>query len=278
MHTGARRSTRLLSVSCSIALLLVAVGCGWYQRREHLKRASELYALGKYPEAIQEYEQALEGDPDAWPANYGIAISNIALYKGAPTPEKKDAYAAAARAALEKCMQLEAPSPEKMQKVKDFHAGLLIVSGDSETALQMAEEQLAQDPNNPQLLLRLAGMHGKAGNFQKSLEYHERRAALEPDNPAVWFGIGTLCWDRSAHGGVLVGIEEREALVAKGLEALERADRLAPNSFDTLVYINLMYRERAKVHNTLGRTQEAAADIAKADEFRNRAQAMKKAS
>jgi tetratricopeptide (TPR) repeat protein len=277
MSHGALRSQQVLVLAWTVALAAVAPGCDWYERRQQVSKGNELYNAQRYKEAIEQYEAALATDPDSWPANYGVAIANVALYQNAPTPELKETHGAAARAALERCTKLQAPTPEAAQRVQDFYAGMLVATGDSTTALQMAEEQLARDPENPQLVLRLAGLYAKAGNFAKSLEYHERRAELEPGNAEAWYNIGVLCWDRSSHGGILVSQTEREAVIAKGLQALERADALVPDSFDTLVYMNLLYRERAKAHTTLGRAQEAAADLALADQFRNRAQALKKA-
>ena len=97
----------------------------------------------------------------------------------------------------------------------------------------------------------------KKGDFTKALDYFEKRANMDPSNKEAWYTLGVNCWARSYHGGLAVSQEEREQVVDKGIQALEKALAIDPNYFDALSYINLIYREKAKALATVGKNAEA---------------------
>jgi hypothetical protein len=63
--------------------------------------------------------------------------------------------------------------------------------------------------------------------------------------------------------------------VTEGVDALEKAIKLKPNDFDTMAYLNLMYRQKADIE----RDPEAReADLKQADDWVTKALATKKAA
>jgi tetratricopeptide (TPR) repeat protein len=257
-------------------LLLGLVGCG--AARKHVDAGNRLYNAGKFEEAVAEYEQALELKPDAWTPSYRIAMSYLSLFKPQSLhPEAKE-YAAKARQALERCLALEAPDAKKREKVQNYYVALLLVTQDWDTAIRVMEQRVAEEPENATLVLQLASTYAKSGDFPNSLRCFARRAELEPERYDAWYTLGVVCWERSYRGSAQITLEERERVVAQGLVALERALEIDPKSFDSLAYLNLLHRERAKVHQLYGRQAEAAQDMATAQDLMKRAQALRKPS
>ena len=111
--------------------------------------------------------------------------------------------------------------------------------------------------------------------FDEAKEYNQRRIKIEPNNPEPYYWIGVLDWaicfpraqtlrkDHNldtakdpAHPNELPVIpeklrkglaEQNGPLVDEGLNALKKAIELKPNDADSMVYLNLMYRQKAEI-------------------------------
>ena len=68
--------------------------------------------------------------------------------------------------------------------------------------------------------------------------------------------------------------EQNGPLVKEGVEVLEKAIQLKPNDFDTMAYLNLMYRQKADLEP---QASERQADLKQAEDWVNKALALKKA-
>ena len=71
------------------------------------------------------------------------------------------------------------------------------------------------------------------------------------------------------------GTSGEAVLIELGMGALEKADQIRPNHFDTLSYLNLLWREVVKVEVDPFKQQDL---IAEADKWRNQAMALLKKS
>ena len=135
--------------------------------------------------------------------------------------------------------------------------------------------------------------------FDDAKKYNQRRIELEPNNPEPYYWIGVLDWAiafpnaqkvRSDHSltqpnakGELAPIpdkfrtelaEKNAPLVDEGLKALNNAIGLKPNDADSMVYLNLMYRQKAEI-DTDDDTRQA--DLKQAEDWVNKALAVRKA-
>jgi tetratricopeptide (TPR) repeat protein len=231
----------------------------------------ELYIARKYEAAIAAYEKLIAINPQSWDGNYLIAVSCLALYHpGADDPQDME-YVEKGIAAFERTLKLTPPSPEAKEKTEKYYLAFLDVIGDKDKAIAYLEEQLEQRPNELALINQIATLYQKQGDFEKSLEYFEKRANMEPNSREAWYTLGVNCWARSYHGGVTVGQEERERVVDRGIVAFEKALAVDPDYFDALAYMNLIYREKAKALAAVGLNIDAEEAFAKADEYKQRA-------
>jgi len=263
---------RLLAVASALA---AAAGCQAVHERVHMSQGNRLSNAQRFDEAIVEYEGAVEVAPSAFEPCYRLAMAHLALYHpGSAVPQDR-AHAAAARAGLERCSTLPAPDAAAHRRVEDHLVSLLMALEEWDAAVARMERRLEAEPENLDLVDKLAGVHSRRGDFPAALRWLERRTALDPSSAPTWHTIAVLCWDRSYRGGILVGTAEREELVRTGLAALDRALALRPDWPDSLVYYNLLLRERAKVYQARGEPREAARDTARAEEYLQRALALR---
>ena len=271
------RSIRSWLVSAVVAAIVFGSACTDLKGRMFFKKAQALYAAQKYDEAIAQYDELLKLNPKSWDGNYYRAVSYLALYHpGSEHPKDKE-YAEKGLAAFEQTLELTAPDPETREKTEKYYLSFLDSAGDKDKAIAYLEKQLATRPNDLALINQIATMYQKKGDFARALEYFEKRANMDSSNKETWYTLGVNCWARSYHGGVAVSQEERELVVEKGIQALEKALAIDPDYFDALSYINLIYREKAKALATVGKNAEAGQAIAKADEYQKRAIDIRKA-
>ena len=259
-----------------LTLVIAAQGCPAVKARGFHKRGNELYAAEKYDEAIGEYAKLLAIEPNNWDGNYLTSVSYLALYHpGSEHPKDKE-YAIKGIAAFEKTLAIQAPSPEVREKTEKFYLSFLDSTGDKDKAIQYLEAQLKQRPNDLALINQIATLYMKKGDFPNALIYFEKRANKDSGNKEAWYTLGVNCWARSYNGKDTISQEEREMVVDKGIMALDKALKLDPNYFEALSYINLIYREKSKALQAVGKNAEAGQAWAKADEYQKQAIELRK--
>jgi outer membrane protein assembly factor BamD (BamD/ComL family) len=271
VRRGPARSLVALAV---VASLCLSAGCSSLKQRLALASGNRLYKAEKYEEAIVEYDKIIALNAAHWDGNYMKAVSLLALYHPGSTHEKDLEFARRATEALETLIELAPPDPATGEKVRGFYVNLLQQTGELDKAIAFFEKLIQTDPKNLDHLTNAAQMYAKAGNFEKALEYFDRRADLQPDNVDAWYTVGVVCWERSYRGGALVSTPERDQVVATGMAALEKALSIDPEHTPSLAYMNLLWRERAKVFMESQQVQEAGQSILKADEFQKKALAI----
>jgi tetratricopeptide (TPR) repeat protein len=73
-----------------------------------------------------------------------------------------------------------------------------------------------------------------------------------------------------------LAVDESFRTIDVGVSALEKAIALDPDYFDSLVYMNLTYREKSLVLSSVGKTDEAAEAFEKAEEYKKIAEGLGK--
>jgi len=184
-----------------------------------------------------------------------------------------------------------------------------IPSGESPENLKIAaqaidayEDVLKADPNNANSIASIAQIYYYEKNFDKAKEYQRRLLQVDPNNPVPYYWIGVLdwamCFPRSQQmrkdlkiefpkdpkdpsslpafpAKARAELEEKNGpLVKEGVEVLEKAIQLKPNDFETMAYLNLMYRQKADLEAD---ASARAADLKQAENWVDKALALKKA-
>lgn len=265
-------SRRMVSFLLLGVLALALPGCGTVKYRYYTNEANKAYKAQHYEEAIGLYQKVLAISPTDWNANYQIAVSYLAMYHPNSTHPKDLEYAEKAAIGLEKLLTMKSPDTATTDKVRGFYVGLLQATNQSDKAIAFYENLVQKEPGNAMFAAQLAQLYAKKPDFPMALKWFTRRAEIEPSNKEAWYTIGVLCWERSAKGGLLVADDERiNHLIPEGMKALEKAISLDPDYFESLVYLNLLYREKARLARTGGDEAGFQAAMEKSQEYTKRA-------
>ncbi len=253
-----------LAPLCGVLLLAVfASGCAKLRARDQLNKGVAAFRNAAFQPAIMHFKEAVRLDP---------TLLNARLYLAT-------AYA-----------QQYVPGGDSPENTKI-----------GEQAVAAFEDVLRIDPNNPTAIASIAQVYYNMKDFDKAKEYQERRIQLEPNNPEPYYWVGSINWsicyakvgqvrkDLNLNApkdpkepNVLPPLPEKVRkdladkngpLVDEGLKALQKAIELKPNDFDTMAYLNLMYRQKAEIDPDAASRE---ADLKAADDWVQKALALKK--
>ncbi len=258
--------------SAAAALLLLATipfaGCKKIQAKQEVKRGNEAFKAGNYASALGSYENASRLDPTQSKLQKNIGLAYMAMYQPGSKHPKDLQFAAKA---IENLKAYLAKHPED-KRANEFLVSMYLSTDRYDDAIVFYKQRLQSNPKDVKAIQSLAAMYFKKGDFNQGFEWLNKRTALEPDNPEAYVMIGVQAWDRSYHYPD-VDPATRTQIVDTGLHAVEKALQIKPDNFDALTYINLLYREKAKVETDPVKQQE---DIAAADRYRQQALDLRK--
>ena len=208
-----------------LVLVLTASSCGWIDdlsARNELNQGVSAYTSKKYDEAIEHFQESIEKDPDLVRSYLYLAIAYRAQYIPQGT------------------------SPENMNRARNAIATF-------EKVIEKATDPVDQTT----AMANLAGLYSGMGDYDMAKEWYRKRLVLEPDNPVPMYGIATIDWQLSYDETGMTGesveflSEERSAeinqLVDEGIASLKEALEIDPEYVDAMQYLNLLYREKAKL-------------------------------
>lgn len=232
-------------IAAPVLLLALAIivqsGCSQFRAKMEISQGNELYNAKKYEAAIEKYKSALKKAPKLSTIYLNLGLSYMALYvPGSPHPKDKQ-YADNAIAYLKEYLKYDPNNP----RVNEYLITMYLNSERMGDAIGYFEEHLKKNPQDTGAMQKLAFLYAKSGKFDESLQWYQKRAQVEPNNAEAYYVIGVICWEKS-YKFADVTPEEREKLIQTGMSALERAIKLNPNYADAYLYMNLLFREKAK--------------------------------
>lgn len=208
---------------------MMASGCTLIDQlaaRNELNQGVQAYTNKKFLEAIEHFEEAVERDAGLTRAYLYMAISYRAQYIPQGT------------------------SPENLENANKAIENF-------EEVMERAGDDEEGGADRSAAMANLAGLYSGMGDYDRAKEWYHRRLEVEPNNPEPMYGIATLDWqlsyDETGMNGESVEFlteERKEAvhqLVDEGIESLKKALELDPEYVDAMQYLNLLYRENAKL-------------------------------
>ena len=260
---------KTLCLAAAMLLALTSVACGKINARMKLKDANHLYSEEKYGEAIAIYEDARKLDPSFAEIDRMIGYSLIGLYRPDADGAENEKLADRAMLELQKYLQKR---PED-GVAKEALINLYLNAERTTEAINFFQAELKADPANLNAARSIARLYAQQGDFNNALAWYDRVAKMDRNNPEAYYTFGVVAYEKVAKNPP-ENVEERFAIIERGKEALRRAIALNRDYFEANVYMNLLFREEAKLIEDPARQQEL---YAQADEFRNRAIAITKA-
>jgi tetratricopeptide (TPR) repeat protein len=248
----------------ALLLVLAACSCDRLKARDHLNKGVQDYRSAQFQPAIMHFKEAVRLDP---------TLLNARLYLAT-------AYA-----------QQYVPGGESDDNLKI-----------AQQAIDAFQDVLKMDPNNTTAIASIGQIYYNMKKFDLAKDYNQRRIKIEPNNPEPYYWIGVLDWGvcfpraqtlrtehnlasakDAAHPNELPVIpeklrkglaEQNGPLVDEGLSALKKAIELKPNDADSMVYLNLMYRQKAEIDDD---NETRQADLKQAEDWVDKAVAARKA-
>jgi tetratricopeptide (TPR) repeat protein len=262
------RSPRLAAAAILLMAAAGLSGCNKIKARQEIKKGNEFFKATQYQAALANYQEALRLDPNETKLHKFIGETYMALYQPGSKHPKDLEFAAKAIQELQTYLK---DYPDD-RKVREFLVSMYLATDRFDDAIVFYQDLLKKDPNDLKAMTSLAAMYFKKGDFNQGLEWEKKRAALEPNNPEPYVMVGVQAWDRSYHYPD-IDLATRSKMIDDGMNALQTALKIKPDNFDALTYMNLLYRERAKIETDDAKKQE---DVAAADKYREQALELRK--
>ena len=255
---------RFALLGALLLLLAFSSGCSKLRARDELNKGVGAFRNAQFQAAIMHFKSAVAYDPTLLNAKLYLATA----YK-----------------------QQYIPGGESPENLKI-----------SQQAIDAFEDVLKVDPNNTTAIASVAEIFYDMRKFDKAKEYQRHWLQVEPNNPVPYYWIGVLdwaiCFPRTQQMRKDLKIEfpkdpkdpsslppfpekaraqlaeQNAPLVDEGIGLLQKALQLKPNDFDTMSYLNLLYRQKADLEPTPGARE---ADLRLAEDWTNKAVALRKA-
>ena len=261
-------------------LLVLTVGCqGTIDRLRAnyaAKQGNDLYKAGDYLKAIEWYRFSSYLNPDLDKAYYHAALSYMALYRPGSTHPKDVRYVKEAIDNLRRYLLIQPDHRE----AQDHLLTVFMQAEQYDEATRFFEGELrrlgGEDPRRAaQLMQRLGAIYAKKGDFENSLEWYKKRSEID-DTPEALYTIGVLCWDKVYRSPMTVSLERRGELIEMGIDYLTKASERRENYFEAVLYVNLLYREKAKMAAEMMNMEDFAKFTEMANEHQKNALQMRK--
>lgn len=255
----------LVAASLLILVLPLCLGCNKLQGRRHFHKANALYENEQYREALKEFQDGLQQDPSADFVWRSVGLSALALYRPDDENPQNKQMADTAIDAFRKYLE---GYPEDA-KVREYLVSTLMGAKRHDEAIEVLEEDARNHPGEKQYSLAVIRALTDAGKLEQAMQRAEQLGANDPE---LFYTIGVNAWAKSYYQPP-ANVDDHRKLIELGMKALERSDKIRPDNFDTLSYLNLMWRELVKVEIDPFKQQEY---LAKAQGYFDRAMAARK--
>lgn len=246
--------SRAVAFASLILVAGLAGGCNKLKARQEIKKGNEYFKAGQYQTALAAYQEALRLDPNEKKLHKNIGLAYMGMYQPGSKHPKDLEYA---QKAIEHLKTYTEAFPED-RKAREFLVSMYLAIERYDDAIAFYQQLVQENPKDVKAMQSLAQMYFKKGDVEHALEWLRKRLDAETSPAAkaeVYYFIGVQAWDRSYNFPNIDPVE-RGRIVDEGIDALNKALQIRPDYFEALSYLNLLYREKAKIDPDPARQQE----------------------
>ena len=234
-----RRIPTLSAALLAAAMILAGTGCNFLKSRDHINQGIASYRNAKYGDAVDHFEKAIQLDPNNPTPRMYLATSYMVQWiPGAESPENLE-YA---------------------RKAKEEFLKVLDKDPNEKTALAylatLAFNQALSLPPDEKLKM-----------FDEAAKWQHRRIEVDPKEKEAYYTLGVIAYNkfrpalnlsrsnlrmRPEDPGPIKDKKAKEELtmqyggiVDEGMQDLNKALEIDPEYEDSMVYLELLMRERA---------------------------------
>jgi predicted Zn-dependent protease len=254
----------------ALTLSLTLLSCSQLNERIAIREGNEAYEAEQYAVALQKYQAARSiGASEFADLDRLIGYSYIGLYKPDDDSPQNQKYADAAITELQRYL-IKRPTDTA---AREAMVNLMLNADRTDQAIEYFKDYLRRHPADLSTVRSIATLYAKKGDFNESLNWYYKITLLDSKNAEAFYTFGVVCYEKVAKNPP-ADMAERLMILERGKSALTEAMKLRKDYFEAVVYLNLLYREHAKI--TPDPVQQQAL-LARADELRNQAVAIGKA-
>ena len=229
-----------------------------------IREANGAYQKEDYAAALNHYTKARRIDPKTFPEiDRMIGYSHIGMYV---PDDKSPANEQRADAAIKELRTYLRKRPND-NIAREALINLYLNANRTTEAINYFRDYLKANPADIEAVRSIATLYAKQGNFNESLNWYEKITLLDKSNPEAFYIYGVVCYEKVAKNPP-ADPAEKVAIIEKGKAALAHAIEMKPDYFESIVYLNLLYRQQALTETD---PLKAQADIAQADALKNKA-------
>lgn len=229
--------------AAAAALLVLATGfsgCNKLKARDLLNKGVTAFKNGQYDQAVEDFKQAKDADPDLMNARLYLATAYATQYiPGAPSEQNKKLGE---------------------QAVAEF-----------KEVLEKDSKNLNAIDGIGSILFQMAGTPYEPKMFDESKKYHQMHIQIKPEDPEPYYWIGVIDWTLAFRGNAEIRKDYNEKNIKKqvketdplpaaaraeyvtkygpmideGIENLQKGIQIRPDYDDAMAYLNLLYRRKA---------------------------------
>jgi len=255
---------KVLCLIAALTLALSSFGCTKIRARMEIKAANEAYQKEDYAGALPHYKLARQIDPSFPDLDRLVGYSEIGLYvpdDKSPNNEKH------ADAAIQELNNYLKKRPDD-RIARDALINMYLNANRTSQAIDYFRNYLVSHPADLEAVKSVATLYAKQGDFNESLNWYEKITLLDAKNPEAFYIYGVVCYEKVAKNPP-ADVAEKMNIINKGKDALQHAIDIKSDYAEAMAYLNLLWRQQALV-DALTDPVKAQADVAKADEIRNR--------
>ena len=235
-----------------LVLALIGVGgCNKIKSKQEIKKGNEYFKAAKYDTALASYQEAARLDPGEAKLKKNIGLAYMGMYQPGSKHAKDLEYASKA---IENLKEYVEKFPND-KKAREFLVSMYLATDRYDEAIAFYQDLLKSNPKDGKAMSSISSMYFKKGDFEKGVEWQKKLIEAEGQKPDPYIMIGVQAWDRSYHYPD-IDPATRARIVDLGMEALQKAREIKPDSFEALTYTNLLYREKAKIETDPAKQQE----------------------
>jgi tetratricopeptide (TPR) repeat protein len=250
-----------VSVALLVTLLGTATGCDKLKARDQLNKGVAAFKNAQYEQAVNNFQTAIKLDPQY--ENAKLYLATAYSYQVVPNLMTPDNLALAQK------------------------------------ALDGFNTVLAKDPKDLTALKQIASIDRNIQKFNEAKDYEKKVIEVAPNDPEAYYTVGFVDWTLAYKNAIAVLAadgktdagdgnpkmskgacqklkDENSALVAEGIEYLNKAVELNPTYDDAMQYLQLTYRRKADLD--CGDPASLKADMAQVDDWIKKAMGARKAN
>src|SRR5436305_9566141 len=204
-----------------------------------------------------------DSDPSFPDLDRMIGYPEIGLYSPEDKSPANEAHAGRAIAELNQYLKKK---PDD-RIARDALINMYLNANRTSQAIDYFRNYLIAHPADLEAVKSIATLYAKQGDFNESLNWYQKITLLDSKNPEAFYIFGVVCYEKVAKNPP-ADLNEKLSIIDKGKTALQHAIDMKPDYFESMAYLNLLWRQQALLETD---PLKAQADVAQADAVRNKA-------